>query len=123
MHLHQRGNHVSGALNLKNTPTGMLASLAFYAATGIILLVLLPLSNYPPHLALTGIVSLITAYTLYMKWPWAKWLIAALFFVVTTMALYTVFFVIFTNVLVSIAMLAYAVLTWYFTYYAFIKKI
>jgi hypothetical protein len=114
---------VSGALNLKNAPTGMLASLAFNTPTGIILLVLLPLSNYPPHLALTGIVSLITAYTLYMKWPWAKWLIAALFFVVTTMALYTVFFVIFTNVLVSIAMLAYAVLTWYFTYYAFIKKI
>ena len=114
---------MSGAISLKNATTGTLASLAFYAATGVVLLVLLPLSNYPPHLALTGIVSLITAYALYMKRSWAKWLIAALFFVNTTMTLYTVAFVIFTNPLVTVGMLAYAVPTWYFTYYAFIKKI
>ncbi len=123
MQIHQEDKDLSGALNLKTANPAVLASLAFYAATGIILLVLLPLSNYPPHLALTGIVSLITAYALYMKRSWAKWLIAALFFSVTTMTLYTVAFVIFSNIIASIAMLAYAILTWYFTYYAFIKKI
>jgi hypothetical protein len=114
---------VSSALNLKTANPGTLASLAFYAVTGILLLVLLPLSNYPPHLALTGVVSLITSYALYLKRSWAKWLIAALFFVVTTMALYTVAIVLFSNILVTVGMLVYAVPTWYFTYYAFIKKI
>lgn len=114
---------VSGTINIRNASVVVLASLAFYAVTGILLLVLLPLSNYPPHLALTGIVSLITAYAIYMKRSWAKWLVAALFFVTTTMTLYTVAFVIFTNILVSVGMLAYAIFTWYFTYYVFVKKI
>jgi hypothetical protein len=114
---------VPNAISLRNATPAVLASLAFYAITGILLLVLLPLSNYPPHLALTGVVSLITVYALFMKRSWAKWLIAALFFTVTTMTLYTVAFVIFTNVLVTVAMMAYAILTWYFTYYAFVKKI
>ncbi len=114
---------MSSALNLRNAPPAILASLAFYAITGVLLLVLLPLSNFPPHLALTGVVSLLTVYALYMKRSWAKWLVAALFFTVTTMTLYTVAFVIFTNLLVAVAMIVYAVLTWYFTYYAFVKKI
>lgn len=112
-----------GSINLRNATPAVFASLAFYAISGIFLLVLLPLSNYPPHLALTGIVSLITVYALYMKRSWAKWLIAALFFTVTTMTLFTVVFVIFSNTLVVVAMIAYAILTWYFTYYAFVKKI
>lgn len=114
---------MSSTISIKNATPAILASLAFYAITGILLLVLLPLSNYPPHLALTGIVSLITVYALYMKRSWAKWLIAALFFTVTTMTLYTVAFVIFTNALVTIAMITYAILTWYFTYFTFVKKI
>ncbi len=114
---------MSGAINLRSATPIIIAYLAFYAITGILLLVLLPLSNYPPHLALTGVVSLMTVYAVYMKRSWAKWLVAALFFTVTTMTIYTVVFVIFTNVLVSVALLAYAVLTWYFTYYTFVKKI
>ena len=107
----------------KNETRGSLASLAFYAAAGIALLVLLPFSNYPPHIALTGIVSLITAYALLTKRSWAKWLIAGLFFVVTVMALYTVAVMIFASPIPSLVFMVYAVLTWYFTYYAFVKKI
>ncbi len=114
---------MSGAINLRSATPIIIAYLAFYAITGILLLVLLPISNYPPHLALTGVVSLMTAYAVYMKRSWAKWLVAALFFTVTTMTIYTVVFVIFTNVLVSVSLLAYAVLTWYFTYFTFVKKI
>lgn len=114
---------MSSSVSLRNAAPVVLASLAFYAITGVLLLILLPLSNFPPHLALTGVVSLLTVYALYMKRSWAKWLVAALFFTVTTMTLYTVAFVIFTNVLVALAMIIYAVLTWYFTYYVFVKKI
>ena len=114
---------VIGASKLKNLSRGTLASIVFYAATGIIFLILLPLANYPPHIAFTGVMSLITAYGLYTKRSWAKWLVGALFFVATTISLYTVYFIILSNILVSIALIVYAVFTWYFTYYVFIKKI
>jgi hypothetical protein len=117
------GSEVLGAANLKNMDFPTLAPIAFYAITGALFLILLPLSSYPPHIGLAGIVSLITAYALFTKRPWAKWLIAALFFVSTTMALYTVAFVLLSNLLVTLGMLVYVVLIWYFTYYAFIKKI
>jgi hypothetical protein len=114
---------VLGALRLKDASLSTLAPIIFYAATGILFLILLPLANYPPHVGLTGVMSLITAYALFMKRRWAKWLVAAVFFVATTISLYTVYFILFSNVLVSVGMLVYAIFTWYFTYYAFIKKI
>jgi hypothetical protein len=114
---------VSGTSKLKNINMGTLAPIIFYAATGIIFLILLPLANYPPHIGLTAVMSLITAYGLYTKRRWAKWLVGALFFVATTISLYTVYFILLSNVLVSIGLIAYAVITWYFTYYVVIKKI
>jgi hypothetical protein len=114
---------VQGTARLKNTPSGTLAAVAFYAATGAIFLILLPFANYPPHVGLMGVMSLITAYALFTKRSWTKWLVAAMFFVVTTMSLVTVYFILLSNGLLSVGMLAYAVLAWYFTYYVFIKKL
>lgn len=111
------------AAQLKNIDIATLAPIIFYATTGIIFFILLPLANYPPHVGLTGILSLITAYGLYTKRAWAKWLVGALFFVATTISLYTVYFILLSNVLVSISLIIYAALNWYFTYYVFIKKI
>lgn len=108
---------------LKNLGFGKLALITFYAAAGLLFLVLLPLSNYPPHIGLTGVISLMTAYGLSTKRSWAKWLVAALFFVVTTVTLYTLYSILFSDVPVSVGLIAYAVLTWYFTYYVLIKKI
>ncbi len=112
-----------GTGKLKNLTRGTLASLVFYAATGIIFLILLPFANYPPHIAFTGLMSLIAVYGLYTKRGWTKWLIGAYFFVATTIALYTVYFILLSNVLVTAGLLVYAVLTWYFTYYVIIKKL
>ena len=92
-----------------------LAPIAFYGVVGILLLVLLPFANFPPHIALTGIMSLITAYGLFEKRFWAKWLVIANLFVATTLSLSTLYFVIFSNWVVAIIMIAYAVLTWVFT--------
>jgi hypothetical protein len=108
---------------LKNASLGTVASIAFYTITGLLLLILLPLANYPPHIGLTGMMSLITAYALFMKRPYGKWLVASLFFVITTMSILTAYFILFSNLLVSIALIVYAVLAWYFTYYVFIKKL
>jgi hypothetical protein len=108
---------VSLGSKLKNASIGTIMPIAFYGAVGIAFLVLLPLSNFPPHIGLTGIMNLIVAYGLVKKRAWAKWLIAALLFVATTISLYTVYYILFSNWLASLGLLVYAVLTWYFTYY------
>jgi hypothetical protein len=92
-----------------------LASIAFYGIAGIIFLILLPFSGFPPHIGLLGIVSLITAYGLLMQRKWASWLVAALFFVATTFTLFTLYYVIATDVLAATSMIVYAALTWIFT--------
>ncbi len=92
-----------------------IASIAFYAVTGIILLVFLPLSGFPPHLALISIVSLITAYSLFTKRAWAPWLVGILFLVNSVFSLYTLYSVGFSNALTALSMIVYAVLTWIFS--------
>ena len=118
-----KGTEVVAAFNLKNPNMGKLAPIIFYAVVGALFLVLLPLANFPPHIGLTAVMSFITAYALYTRRAWAKWLVAAIFFVATTLSLYTVYFIAFSNLFVSVGMLVYAVSTWYFTYYVIIKKI
>ncbi len=103
---------------LKTEKPLSLATLAFYGLAGLILLIMLPLSGFPPHIGLLGITSLIAAYGLLTKRFWTSWLIVALFFVVTASAIYTLYYVIATDVLASAAMIAYLVLTWFFTVYA-----
>lgn len=113
---------MSIATKLKTMNRFDLASIAFYAVTGIILLVFLPLSGFPPHLALIGIVSLITAYSLFTKRVWAPWLVAILFVVNSVFSLYTLYSVGFSNVLTALSMIVYAVLTWLFTIYLLLKR-
>jgi SNF family Na+-dependent transporter len=101
---------------LKNARIGTLAPIVFYAAVGILFLALLPFASFPPHIALTGIMNLITAYGLLTRRFWATWLIVALFFIALTISLYTLYFVLFSNWLVSLGMIVYVLLTLYFTY-------
>ena len=96
---------------------GPLLSFVFFAVAGVALLVLLPFTDYPPHLGLTGILSLITAYGLFMKRFWSVWLVAALFFVVNVFCLITLYYTISINWLASLGLIAYLVLTWLFTLY------
>ena len=111
------------ASTLKNVGFSTLAPVTFYAAAGIAFLILLPIAGFPPHVGLTGIVSLITAYALFTKRRWATWLVVILFFVATTIALYTLYFILLSNLLASLGLIAYAALTWYFTYYSLLKRI
>jgi len=108
---------------LKNTSLTAMAPVAFYAAAGIAFLALLPFAGFPPHIGLTGIVSVITAYALFTKRRWATWLVVILFFVATSISLYTIYFILLSNWLASLFLILYAVLTWYFTYYTLLKRI
>ena len=107
---------------LKTADVRTLAPVAFYGAVGIIFLALLPFANFPPHVGLTGILSLATAYGIFKKSFWATWLVVALFAVATTISLYTLYVIAFTNWVVGISMIVYAVLTWLFTLYIVLKR-
>jgi hypothetical protein len=113
---------VSLGSKLKTAGIRALVPVAFYGAVGIIFLALLPFANFPPHVGLTGILSLVTAYGIFKKSFWALWLVAALFAVATTVTIYTLYIVQFSNWLVGISMVAYAVLTWVFTAYIMLKR-
>ena len=110
------------ASKLQITNLGSLASVAFYGIVGIVFLVFLALSGFPPHIGLMGITSIITAYGLLKKRSWAIWMVAALFFVATAFSIYTLYFVFSSDVLATVGMMAYLVLTWIFTGYAVAKR-
>lgn len=107
---------------LKNADFRELAPVFFYGSVGILLIVLLPFANFPPHIGLTGALSLVTAYGILKNRFWAFWLVIALLAVATTISLYTLSVVAFTNWIVAISMIAYAVLTWIFTLHLALKR-
>jgi hypothetical protein len=113
---------VSLSKRLKTFKPFQLASITFYAVTGLILFAFLPLTSYPPHLGFLGIFSLITAYSLFFKRGLASWLVAILFIVNTAFSLDVLFSVGFSNIIVALSMLAYAVLTWVFTANLLLKR-
>ena len=113
---------MSIATKLKTFKPFQLASFGFYAVTGIILLAFLPLTGYPPHVGFLAILSLITAYSLFAKRAWAPWLVAGLFIVNTAFSLDVLISAGFSNILVALSMVAYAVLTWVFTANLLLKK-
>ena len=117
-----RRQEMSFTSKLKVDNLGSLATSAFYGVVGIIFLVLLAMSGFPPHIGLMGVTSLIAAYGLFRKRAWAIWLVVALFFVATTFALYTLYFVFAIDALATVGMFAYAILTWIFTVYAIAKR-
>jgi hypothetical protein len=100
-----------------------IASTAFYAVTGIILLVFLFLSGFPPHLGLLGALSLVVAYGIFTDRKWTAWINFILFIGSTTFSAYTLASIGFSNVIVALEMIVYLVLTWVFAYYNLLKKI
>lgn len=100
----------------------MFATFIFYAAAGIILLALLPLTGFPPHIAIMGIFSLVAAYGVFQKRKWALWLVAIMFFVATVFSLYMIFYYIANDYLLGLSTTAYLILTWIFTFYAISKR-
>jgi hypothetical protein len=110
------------ATKLKSFNRIQLASIAFYAVTGILLLAFLPLTVFPPHLGFLGIVSLITAYSLFTKRVWVPWLVFILLVSITVFSAITLYSVGLSNLLVTAMILPYLVLTWVFTVQLLLKR-
>ena len=101
---------------------GMFATSLFYAIVGIIFLVLLPMSDFAPHVGLLGIFSLVTAYGLLRKRAWSFWLVIILFVSGTTFALFMIYDALANAYLIALGMIAYLILTWVFTVYTAMKR-
>jgi hypothetical protein len=110
------------ASKFKNVDVQRLLQVGFYGAVGAVFLVLLPFAGFPPHIGLTGILYLVTAYSIFKSRFWALWLVVALFAVATTISFYTLYVIAFTNWVVGVSMVVYAVLTWVFTLYFVLKR-
>jgi hypothetical protein len=96
---------------------GIFLTLVFYIITGIVSIGVLPLANYPPHVGIVAILSLITAYGLFRKRSWALYPVAMLFLIVTILALYMIYYLFLADLLIGIGMIAYLILTWIATAY------
>ena len=113
---------VSLGSKLKTGNVATTASISFYVVVGVICFVLLPLADFPPHIGIIGILSIITAYGLFKKRSWTIWFAVMLFFIVTTFSLYTLYYLILRDLLTDISLTSYLVLTWVFTAYVVAKR-
>ena len=113
---------MSLATKLKELSHSELGSLAFYAITGIIMLACLPIADFPPHVGFLGILSLIVAYSLFTKRGWAPWLAGILFVAGIVFSGYTLYSIGFSNALVGLGMLGYAVLVVIISMYVLLKR-
>ncbi|MEM2319445.1 MAG: hypothetical protein QXW82_02350 [Candidatus Bathyarchaeia archaeon] len=101
---------------------GMLLATIFYAVVGVACFVVLAADFRLVHIAIIGVFSLASAYSLFMRRAWALWFITPLFFTATTFALFMLYYGVGNDVPLSFAMAAYLVLTWIFTFYAVAKR-
>jgi hypothetical protein len=92
-----------------------LATDSYYIVSGVLMLVFMALIGFPPHVALLGVLSLATGYSIITKRSWSTWLIVIVLIVGSVFALDTVVNIGLTNYAVTGLLTAYAVLTWVFT--------
>ncbi|MGQ9550990.1 MAG: hypothetical protein ACUVUE_01055 [Candidatus Bathycorpusculaceae bacterium] len=112
---------VSLEAKLKTGNIRIISAIIFYSAVGIICFALLPLSNFPPHIGIIGVLSLITAYGVFKKRVWTIWFGIMLFLVATTFSVYTLYYM-WQNLFYAASMVAYLILTWVFTAYIVSKR-
>jgi hypothetical protein len=113
---------MSLASRLRIDSIGRLLTVAFYAVTGVILFAALPFANFPPHVAIMGILSLITAYGLFVKRSWSLYPVIMLFLIITTFALYMIAFLFTVNLILEAGAAVYLILTWLATIYVSTKR-
>jgi hypothetical protein len=101
---------VSYAAKYKTLSQPEKLSLIFYIVSGIVLLALLAVSNFAPHLALLGVLSLFTAGIVLIKKGWAVPFVAVQFVTAMVFSLWTIFAVGTGNWPVTVGLVVYAVL-------------
>jgi hypothetical protein len=116
-------DRVSIASKLRIDNTGIFATSLFYLIVGIILFVLLPSANYPPHIGVMAILSVITAYGIFRKRNWSLWTVVMLFFIFTTFGILQLYWFFGIDLLFTMGSIALLALTWVFTVYTATKRL
>jgi hypothetical protein len=98
------------------------ASYLFYIVGGIALLVFLPLTGFPPHVLLLGILSIVTGYFIFKERKQTTALVVIYFITASVFSLYTVIVNGFSNYVVASLLIIYALLTWVFSIYIGLLK-
>jgi glucan phosphoethanolaminetransferase (alkaline phosphatase superfamily) len=107
---------------LKIESKGVFATSIFYVIVGIIFLALLPITGFPPHIAIIGLFSLIAAFGMFTKRSWTIWLVVILFFVANTFSAYMLYYYLSKDYLQGLGVVAYLIFTWIATAYAATKR-
>jgi len=107
---------------LRMESAGMLLAIVFYALVGVVFLVLLPFTSFPPHIGIIGIFSLIAAYGAFRKRGWTIWFAMILFCIATTFSVYTLYYYLMIDYLLGAGTLVYLILTWVCTVYLAAKR-
>jgi hypothetical protein len=100
----------------------MFATSVFYAVVGVIFLAVMFMADFPPHIGIIGIFSLVAAYGLYRKRAWAIWFVLILFFTGTAFSAFMIYDVLARNYILGISVIVYLILTWVFTAYAATRR-
>jgi hypothetical protein len=113
---------VSISAKLAKLKRNELLSIVFYVISGVLMFVVLPFTNYAPHLGFVGIVSLVTAYSLFAKRSWAPWLVVILLIVNNVLSIWTLAATGFSNILVGLSMVGLLVFTWLVSIYLLLLR-
>ncbi len=114
--------NVSIAAKLKIDNMGLFVATLFYLVVGIILFILLPIANYPPHIGVMAILSVITAYGLFRKRNWSLWTVVMLLFIFTAFSVLQLYWFFGTDLLFTMGSIALLILAWVFTAYTATKR-
>jgi hypothetical protein len=117
-----RHRNMSLSAKLRTFTVTQLGAMCFYALSGLLLLVFLTLTGFPPHLGFLGILNLVTAYSLFQRRFWTTWLVFILLITNSGFALYTLSMIELSNLLVSTTMILYLVFTWIVSASLLIKR-
>ena len=102
---------------------GMLMAFTFYALVGAICLVVLAIVDFRLiHIGLLGILSLMTAYGLFMSRKWTIWILIALFSIAMAFSTYTIYSALGKDVILSVVVFFYLLFTCIFTVYTIFNR-
>lgn len=101
----------------------MLAAFSFHAIVGIVCFVVLATIDFRlVHIGIIGILSLLTAYGLFMKRGWTLWGAVVLFLVSTVFSVYMLCFTFRIDMLRDLSLIVYLVFSWIFSVYAVLRR-
>lgn len=114
------GVSLGGRLKIENV--GLMLTSVFYVIVGVMLFVAFAVANYPPHVAILGILSLVTAYGLFLKRMWGLYAVFAVWLISTVFGLYMLFYLFGINLILEVGMIVYLALTWIATLYVAARR-